>query len=120
HPLLECDLEIARHQLRRAAVVGREIRRKIIEDLVLLSRAAGKIDHVAGQLLPVLARIAGAVLNQLERMARRADALDELFTLTVGQRGSALLLARSGKGNERESSGDQGGTGGPGHCMAFE
>jgi hypothetical protein len=68
------------------------------------------------QLLPVLARVAGAVLNQLERVAEGADALDERLGLSFGQRrGLGLALGPGDEGIKRESGGDQASTECSGH-----
>ena len=107
HPFLEGDVEIARHHRGLAPIVGREILREVVDDRVLRIRRRRQVDHGGDQLLPVIAGIAGAGVDQAGDMTAGADGRDLILARTVGKRRRPLGLALRlrGERNERECGG---------------
>src|SRR5262245_52633171 len=66
--------------------VRREMLGKVLSDRSLLIGNAAEIDHRAGELLPAVARVAGALGDHVGLMAPGADGLDQLLARAVRQR----------------------------------
>ena len=110
-PFLEGDLGVAGHELGCPLGVGREIRRKVVLDLVLFLRRLAQVDHRGDQFLPILTRVPQAPRDLVDGMTCRTDPLHQSLVRSLRQ----CLSLCSQRRQAAHSSGQQRCNRQPGH-----